>query len=128
MYIFGVELLTKVVQKAVYCATVSYCDALQEIPNRSDCSLLPERDSFILKSTVKIVSALLPSLPPCLFLALRIPESICGHFLLRPSTPTSCLSSLKSSEDLAPERSAQRWRCSPSRWPSPIADWQVLHS
>lgn len=37
-----------------------------------------------------------------LFSVLWIPESVCGHFLLRPSSPTSCLSSLKPSGGSAP--------------------------
>lgn len=73
-------------------------------------SLPLKHDSFILKFRVKLSS---PPVPDSLalmklFLALWIPESICGHFLLRPSSPTSCLSSLKSSEGLAPEGNIQR--------------------
>lgn len=37
-----------------------------------------------------------------LFSVLWIPESVCGHFLLRPSSPTSCRSSFKPSGGSAP--------------------------
>lgn len=52
-------------------------------------------------------SALLPS-SHWISLTFWIPKSICGHFLLRHSSPTSRLSSVKSSESLACKVQAQR--------------------
>lgn len=51
---------------------------------------------------VYFLAILIPDSLMNLFSVLRIPESVCGHFLLMPSSPTSCLSSLKPSGGSAP--------------------------
>lgn len=55
-----------------------------------------------IETNVYLLAILFPDFLMNLFSVLGIPESICGHFLLRLTSPTSCLSSLKPSRGSAP--------------------------
>lgn len=55
-----------------------------------------------IETNVYLLAILFPESLMNLFSVLGIPESICGHFLLRLTSPTSCLSSLKPSRGSAP--------------------------